>query len=184
MKMIEVKVSDEIKEKATAYIEKNYGGFARRGTFDGSRYQRVMGHVGYLVIKEYLKVPNLKTDIIVDGKPDKYDFSFNGKSIDVKTTYSFIYRNTGKIPRDWGFLVPDSQVTHMIHDYYIWVVVDGMRAETINKCGLHRACGGEAVRDAEVIWGRKYEVPTRVVTYDKTFPIEELLAGFTLDAWF
>lgn len=123
--MIELKVSREVIRSAEDYIKRNIDKFAVRGNFDGDFNKKVIGHIGFLIVKDYLRLSNEACSMVVDHAPDEYDFRIDGQNYDLKTRTVAV-----KPPPYFRCNVPASQVNFDKgkKDYYVFALLKKTRA--------------------------------------------------------
>jgi len=180
-KHIEVAVSPEVIRQAIAEIAPHVEILAKRNFFDGDEKQKIMGRIGEKVAARYLEITDEEVaKINFDGNPDKGDYDQLGWTFDVKTSFSYEYRDRGKVPSDWGLLIPDSQFRFCPHDFYIRCAVDSNDPEEITRLCFVGVCMKKAVaeladvRNVTCKQPREVIVLMRIVPELYTFSIDEL----------
>ncbi len=182
-KHVNVPVSKEVIDMAIDQITPHADKIGKRGKFDGDEKQKIMGRIGEIVTGRYLGFSDGDyTGFNIDGSPDKGDYGEGGVTFDVKTSFSSEYQQYGKVPGDWGVLVPDSQFQYCSHDYYIRCAVDAPDPRDITKLCFVGVCMKKAVaeladvRNVRCKQPREEMVLMRVVPELYTFGIDELRA--------
>ena len=182
---VEVKVSREIISRAISEIVPNADKIGKRGFFDGNTLQKIMGRIGEIVTGQYMEFEaDDYIGVNIDGSPDKGDYLQSELTIDVKTSYSTEYRKNGKVPEDWGLLVPESQFRFQPHDFYVRCAVNSNHPWGITKLCFVGACMKKAVAEFAELedWECKQPteciVPMRVVKPKYMFSIDMLKRHF------
>lgn len=177
----ELPVPEEVKEAAIDYVDRYFACFAERDTFNGTKLQKIMGHIGQLMLASYLVfAPDEMATINRDRRPDKYDFKHNGFTYDAKTSWSRTYQNDDVLPDTWGLLIPESQFLDQPKDFYVRCVVNGQLPSQITKCAFLCACDKEMVSKAPIkMWNMPRVnqcVTMRVVPRHWCFGVDKLKA--------
>jgi len=179
-KHVEVNVPKEVIDRAISEIAPHADKIGKRGTFDGNTLQKIMGRIGEIMTVQYLDLVDDDTGVNIDGLPDKGDIRRNGLTFDVKTSFSTEYKEKGRVPRDWGLLIPDSQFQFQSHDYYIRCAVDSANPRMITKLCFVGVCMKKAVAefaDVRIVKCNqpvKCDVLMRIVPELYTFSVWEL----------